>query len=248
MQQLIHAVRYGQGGKQLVLIHGNMASANWWRPVGESLSDSYTLLAVDLRGFGDSPDTPEQVTLADHAKDIYDLVQQEGLENFVLVGHSLGGGVAMQFAAQYPDLLAGLVLVDSAPVGGMKDIDYNLLEMVVNNKELSMASLKGTLTKVPHDAFLNELLADGLRSLPAVIPNTRALDGADFKAAAASFAKPVLVIHGSQDILMPLAESEKTALIYPQAMLTIIPDVGHSPQVEDTATFVAALEDFINKL
>jgi branched-chain amino acid transport system permease protein len=248
MKQLITALHKGQGAKKLVFVHGNMASAKWWRPVMAALDQEYEMLAVNLRGFGDSPDTPEQVTLADHANDIYELTRKYRFEQLVLVGHSLGSGIAMQFAADYPELLTGLVLVDSTPVAGMQGIDYNLLQMVVNNKELAMTSLKATLIKALDQGFLSELLEDGVRALPSVIPNTRALDGADFSAEAPDFAKPVLVVHGALDALVPVAEAEKAVQIYPNAILKIIPDVGHNPQVEDPMAFVTVLRNFVNKL
>ena len=244
LKQPIAALRKGAGDKKNVFVHGNMASARWWQPVMDGLAGEYEMLAVNLRGFGDSPETPPQVSLADHALDIYELVQEAGFTRFTLVGHSLGGGVAMQFAALYPDLLAGLVLVDSTPIGGIQGIDYSLLEMVVTNQELAMTSLKSTLVKAVDEAFMQELLADGRKALPAVIPNTRALEGADFSAVAAAFDKPVLVVHGALDNLLPAAESEKTARAYPQGVLRIIPDVGHNPQVQDTAAFISTLREF----
>jgi len=248
MKEPITALRKGQGTGKIVFIHGNMASAKWWMPVMDALASRYEMLAVNLRGFGDGPDTPEVVSLADHARDIYELVHKHSLEHFVLAGHSLGGGVAMQFAAEYPDLLSGLVLVDSTPIGGMQEIDYALLQMVVENKELAVASLKGTLVKMTDENLLNELMVDALRALPAVIPNTRALEGADFTGKAAAFHKPVFVIHGELDVLVPAVEAEKAYKAYPNGQLKIIPGVGHNPQVEDTKAFTTALQDFVSRL
>ena len=248
MKQLINAIRKGQGIKKLVFIHGSLASAKWWQPVMNALDTEFEMLAVDLKGFGDSPDASDQVTLADHAREIHDLAKATGFEQFIIIGHSLGGGVAMQFAADYPELLTGMVLVDSTPIGGIQGIDYSIIQRVVNNKELAMDMLKATLIKALDEGFLIELLADGVRAVPALIPNTRALEAGDFTAKAPDFYKPVLVIHGELDVLISAAESEKAASLYPHADFKVIPEVGHNPQVEAPDTFISILRDFVNKL
>lgn len=248
MKQSINAIHKGEGTNKIVFIHGNMASAKWWKPAMNALAKEYEMLAVNLRGFGDSPNTAEQVLLTDHARDLYELTQSHDFRQFAVVGHSLGGGVAMQLAADYPELLTGMVLVDSTPIDGIRGIDYDILQTVVSNKELAMASLKETLVKALAEDFLSELLADLVRALPAVIPNTKALENADFTSAAKAFAKPVLVVHGANDVLVPVAESEKAVLAYPNAILKIIPGVGHNPQVEDSEAFIAVLRGFVNSL
>lgn len=245
MKAMIHTIRQGSGQQQIVFIHGNMASSRWWQPTMDALINDWDMLAVDLRGFGRSPDGEVTVTLADHAKDIYEAVQQHKLRSFLLVGHSLGGGVAMQFAADYPEMLTGLVLVDSSPVDGMTGIDYQLLQMVIENKELVVSSLRGTMTTNIDEDYFAQLAADALRSLPAVIPNTRALEAADFTHSAACFNKPVLVIYGEKDQLVTLAEAEKQVAAYSVAKLTVIPSVGHNPQVEDTQAFALCINSLL---
>lgn len=245
MVKHLHYIRNGEGNKRVLFIHGNLASANWWKPTMDALKLECDMLAVDLRGFGRSPDGEENVTFANHAKDIYEIVQLNNFHDFIIVGHSLGGAVAMQFAADYPELLTGLVLVDSSPVGGMADVDYQLLQMVIANKELVVTSLKGTMAIGIDEDYFAQLSKDALRSLPAVIPNTRALEGTDFTERAAYFDKPVLVIYGEKDQLVSLAEAEKQVAAYPMAKLTVIPGVGHNPQVEDTQAFVKHINSFL---
>lgn len=245
MGQPINFVSHGrQGAPKIVFIHGNMASTKWWRLSMELLQNDFTMLAVDLRGYGQSPDGPEQVTLADHARDIHTVVTAQGFEPFILVGHSLGGAVAMEFASQYPEMLTGLVLLDAAPVEGMKDIDYSRVEMMLADKSILAMALRYTLVKPVEEDYFAELLADAYRGMAAVIPNTRALDGADFTNKAKGFDKPVLVVHGEKDMVVPLAEAEKTAQTFPKARLAVIEGVGHNPQVEEPVEFVKALKKF----
>ncbi|MDF2500854.1 MAG: hypothetical protein K0Q77_1568 [Anaerosporomusa subterranea] len=245
----LYTVRKGKpGAKRIVLIHGNMASTRWWQGVMNIMEDDFELLALDLRGYGKSPNGSAFVSLADHAADIAELVKIEEFAPFNLVGHSLGGAVTMQFAALYPDMLEGLVLVDSAPVDGMKDIKYDLVQMMLENQTILLAALKSTLVKPVPEEVWAEFAEDCLLGAKSVMANTRALDGADFTAAARAFAKPVLVIHGEQDRVVPVAEAEKAVAAYPQSRLEIVAGVGHNPQVEDAATFTQLLGDFVRAL
>lgn len=103
----------GEGDKILLLIHGNMSSSVHWAPVFNALPPGCTAYAPDLRGFGESTyNTPIQ-SLQDFAQDLVFFVRELGLEKFTLVGWSTGGGVAMYLAAEYPDMVENLVLVES---------------------------------------------------------------------------------------------------------------------------------------
>jgi branched-chain amino acid transport system permease protein len=246
MDSLFYQQR-GTGNEKMVFIHGNTGSWRWWQPVMELMEQECVMAAPDLRGFGRSPAGSDNVTLADHAADVKALAASLGFGRLVLVGHSLGGGVAMQFAALYPELLRGLVLVDSSPLGGLKGVNYAFLEMALKNN-LMVAGLKGTMAQPPAEEFFAGLAEDCLRSLASVIPNTRALEAADFREAAPRFTAPVLVVHGEKDPLVPLAESEKIAAAYRSASLTVIAAAGHAPQVEKPAVFVDGLRRFLTTL
>ncbi len=246
-QPAIHFIRQGGGRKKVVFIHGNMGSVRWWQPAMKILADSLDMTAVDLRGFGSSPDGAEDVTLADHAADIYRIIEMLAFSPVTLVGHSLGGAVAMQLAADYPSIVEKMALIDSAPLGGMHDIDYQLLQAVCSNPDLLVASLKGIMAACVDEAYFAALAQDALRGAAAVIPNTRALEKADFSAGAARFGKPVLVVHGERDIVVPVAEAEKLAAAY-QGQLTVLAGVGHNPQVENTPEFCRILLDFVNRV
>jgi 3-oxoadipate enol-lactonase len=103
---------YGSG-RPLILVHGFCGSSSYWKPVRRSLGSEYRLIAPDLRGHGrsEAPDIPYTVEAI--ADDLAALVQQLNLSQSVLLGHSLGGYVALAFAEKYPHLLAGFGLIHS---------------------------------------------------------------------------------------------------------------------------------------
>lgn len=108
----------GEGPVTLLLIHGNMSSSRHWEPLMKALSPEYTLYAVDLRGFGDSTYHRGIESLADFAADLVLFTDKLNIKNFIPVGWSTGGGVAMYLAATRPQKVDKLILVESMSYRG----------------------------------------------------------------------------------------------------------------------------------
>ena len=109
--------REAGSGPNLVLIHGMINSSRHWRGVAERLADSYRVIAPDLIGHGDSATPRGDYSLGAHAASIRDLLATIGVERATIVGHSLGGGVAMQFFYQFPQRTERLGLISSGGLG-----------------------------------------------------------------------------------------------------------------------------------
>ncbi|UOY93056.1 alpha/beta hydrolase [Ectobacillus sp. JY-23] len=107
----------GSGNEVIILVHGNMTSSKHWDVVMNELTD-YKVYAVDLRGFGFSTYNNEINSLQDFADDVKLFTDEMGLSSFTLVGWSTGGGVAMQFAATYPEVVKSIVLIESVGISG----------------------------------------------------------------------------------------------------------------------------------
>src|ERR1039458_7602458 len=114
-----HHVSYRMAGEgpTILLIHGIAGSSTTWRAVMPSLAEHYTVIAPDLLGHGQSAKPRGDYSLGAYASGIRDLLAVLGKERVTLIGHSLGGGVAMQFAYQFPEWAQRLVLVASGGVG-----------------------------------------------------------------------------------------------------------------------------------
>ena len=114
--QIVHYEVLGRG-PALVFVHGWLGSWRYWVPTMQTLSSRYRTYALDLWGFGDSGKRPERYDLEAQADLLYHFVEQLGIARAGFVGHSLGGAVALRFAAQHPEFVARLMAV-SAPVVG----------------------------------------------------------------------------------------------------------------------------------
>lgn len=111
-------IEAGVGDKVLVLVHGNMSSSKHWDVLIEELFNKYKIYAIDLRGFGISSYNNPIDSIKDFSEDLKLFVDELGLKDFFLAGWSTGGGVSMQFVANYPDLVKKLILVESVGVKG----------------------------------------------------------------------------------------------------------------------------------
>src|SRR3954471_17333923 len=109
--------RIAGSGPPLVLVHGMVNSSRHWEGVAQRLASDYTVVAPDLIGHGDSATPRGDYSLGAHAASIRDLLAVIGIDRATLVGHSLGGGVAMQFFYQFPQRVDRLVLVSSGGLG-----------------------------------------------------------------------------------------------------------------------------------
>src|SRR2546421_5367636 len=109
--------RIAGSGPPVVLIHGMVNSSRHWEEVALRLADEYTVVAPDLIGHGDSATPRGDYSLGAHAASIRDLLAAIGIDRATVVGHSLGGGVAMQFFYQFPQRTERLVLVSSGGLG-----------------------------------------------------------------------------------------------------------------------------------
>src|ERR671930_2648134 len=109
--------RVAGSGPPVVLVHGMINSSRHWEEVALRLADSYRVVAPDLIGHGDSATPRGDYSLGAHAGSIRDLLAVIGVDHATIVGHSLGGGVAMQFFYQFPQRTDRLVLISSGGVG-----------------------------------------------------------------------------------------------------------------------------------
>ncbi len=251
-------------GLPLVLLHGSNASLHTWQPWVSRLKDRYRIISFDFPGHGLSGPAPDgQYTQAAYARVLAAVVAERGLGRFALAGNSMGGGVAARYAADHPEQIAALILVDAsgAPYADGERGTPLLLRVArlpvfrdvlatITPRSLIANSLRGAVAdpRVVSDAMVErywELLRyPGNRV--ATIERFGQGYSAVVRADLARVRAPVLILWGQEDRFIPVAAAGYFARALPQAKTIVYRDVGHLPMEEvpersaaDVAAFLA---------
>lgn len=236
-------------GFPVVLVHGNTGSSRWFQRVMDA--PGCRLIAPDLPNFGRSGLLPGEPRIDGYAEVVSAFLGALGMEAPVLVGHSLGGAVAISLAVRNPRLLRGLVLVDSAAPSGLVTPEdrYPLIEMMRTNRDFLSRALAATVPTLSDQQFFQALVDDAtLMAAPAWAGNARALARFDYAGRCGAFRAPVLVLWGRKDVIVTEAMARETAQAFPGARLEVLEEVGHSVVVEDPPRFVKILQGFLREI
>ena len=240
-----HYIAAGSG-EPVVWIHGNTGSCRWFERVMDI--PGYRHLAPDLPNFGRSAPLEGVPDIAAYAEAVRAFMGALDAGKAIIVGHSLGGAVAMALATAHPELAKALILVDSCAPTGLKtpETHYPILEMMRTNKALLAQAFRGGVMPTMKDEALFQALVDDamLMAAPAWSGNARALERFDRAAACGKFAAPVLVVRGEKDAIITEAMARETAAAFPAARLELLDGVGHAVLVEDPDRFKKLFVEF----
>jgi pimeloyl-ACP methyl ester carboxylesterase len=262
------AYRLAGEGPLLLLVHGMAGSSMTWRRIMPELAKRFTVLAPDLLGQGESDKSRGDDSLGAHANTLRDLLDALGYERATVVGQSLGGGVAMQFAYQYPERCERLVLVDSGGLG--REVTVFLRMLTIPGFEAVFPLFCTPRLRDAGDRLARWLGRLGVRSTPArqeiwrsyaslADPGSRRAffrslrDVVDLSGQAVSALGrlyraarlPTLIVWGAQDPFIPVSHAVAAHEAIPGSRLEIFDGVGHYPHCEAPERFVAVLVDFI---
>jgi pimeloyl-ACP methyl ester carboxylesterase len=255
-------------GPPVVLIHGMVNSSRHWEAVALRLARDHTVVAPDLIGHGDSATPRGDYSLGAHAASIRDLLTAIGIDRASIVGHSLGGGVAMQFFYQFPQRTERLVLVSSGGLGA--EVSPLLRSAAVPGFAalLSLAAHRHVVRGFAHaGARLRERGSRTGASLQAVARALRPLEqpGAreaflqtlraviDAKGQRVSArdrlylldSMPTLIVWGERDRTIPLEHGLATHRAVPHSRFETLPRAAHFPHLEDPDALADVLLDFL---
>lgn len=246
----------------LVMLHGSgpgVTAASNWKAVMETLADEYYCIAPDILGFGDSsyPDPQPQGFKAQaevRIDALFALLDTLGVEKAVLVGNSMGGMYSIRMAQLRPELVEALVLMGS---GGMPDLQLSpaMIKLVTYFDHPTVEAMADLLIEFVHDkATFSDKVEDvaaqrmPIVSRPHIEAGHRAMFQPEFLTyqpeELARIDVPALVIHGRNDVVVPIECSYYLSEHLPQADLYVMNKCGHWTQIEQAERFAAILRDF----
>jgi pimeloyl-ACP methyl ester carboxylesterase len=262
-------VRAGEG-PALLLLHGIGNNCQTWAGVIDRLAETHTVIAPDLLGHGRSDKPRGDYSIAAYANGMRDLLSVLDIEQATVVGHSLGGGIALQFAYQFPERCQRLALVGSGGLG--PELSAGLRAATLPGAELVLTALAGisgplrvglqVLERAGRttgwrrvgdfaeagDALLAlrdvEARRAFLRTLRGVVDaRGQAVTALDRLYLADSI--PMLVVWGSRDPIVPALHAESVRSLVPSARVVVFDGAGHWPHLDEPDRFCDVLLDFI---
>lgn len=265
-----HRVIYRVAGQgpPVVLIHGMLNSSRHWEAVALALADHHKVIAPDLIGHGDSATPRGDYSLGAHAASIRDMLTVIGVERATIVGHSLGGGVAMQFFYQFPQRVERLVLVSSGGLG--REVSPML-------RTAALPGVSAVLAAAAHGRVLDTLwdvgsrlrerrmrhgvyaqaIARALRPLEqpeareAFLQTLRAVIDIHGQRVSATDrlylleSMPTLIVWGERDNTIPLEHGLRAHEAIPHSHFRTLERAAHFPHLEDPEGLSSTLLEFL---
>jgi pimeloyl-ACP methyl ester carboxylesterase len=262
------AFHSGGSGPVVLLVHGMAGSSATWRHVLPQLSEHFTVIAPDLLGHGGSAKPRGDYSLGAFASGLRDLLDALGHDSATVIGQSLGGGIAMQFAYQYPERCERLVLVSSGGLGDevnlllraltLPGVEYALPLLCARQLHDAGSAIAGFVGRfgVHPPPQLTEIwasygsLADDetraafVHTLRAVVDFSGQRVSAKNRLHLASQV-PTLIVWGDRDAIIPVHHAHVTHELLPGSRLEIFEGVGHFPHCERPERFAALIAEFI---
>jgi pimeloyl-ACP methyl ester carboxylesterase len=247
----LKVLRRGRGGPTLVFLHYWGGSARTWDAVTGELGPGHDTVCFDQRGWSSSRQLPGPYGLGQLADDLIALLAGLRLDEFVLVGHSMGGKVSQLAAARRPAGLAGLVLVAPAPPlpPGHVTAEYQqMLAHAYDSAESAGQAIEQALTAVPlTEAARQAIVRDSLSADPPARQEwpLRGIS-ADITATVGTIGYPALVVVGEHDKVEPPHVLEHNLLPYlPDAEFIVIPGSGHLLPLEAPAALAKTMREWL---
>lgn len=220
-------------GAPVVMVHGLGGSARWWFPLFPELTSSHMrLIAPDLPGFGRS--RGRMLKVREAARAIIQLADQAELAEFYLCGHSMGGAIALQVAADFGGRVRRLVLIDSAGIPG-----------VGSGRVLSRLLQPWSWCPMHfYSTFLKDVLRAGPR---AMLAGAHHLSRYDVRPVLKRVRQPTLVVWGGKDRLTPLEHGRRIATALRDARMEVIPKARHLPMVSHPGEVSGLIKSFFRE-
>lgn len=251
-----HYLLWGATGPKLVFIHSMGMDARGFDTTSKALSDRYQILALDILDHGDSDTPSEPVALPDHADLMRDCYRQLGFMPNVLVGHSVGGMLGMVLAAEYPDDLKGLVLVDIAPftMTGTRRTPRPPPPEFFEDEEDARKYLKERYPDFTEEAVENRLKYSFVTGDDGKLRRKKTGDAirgglsTDLWPYVERMKVPTLLLKGATSQTVSEETRERMEKLVPDLEVVTVEGVGHMIPQGKPVEFLALLEGFFDRL
>ncbi len=245
---------YGQGNP-IIILHGLFGTLDNWQTIARQLSEEYLVYLVDQRNHGRSPHT-DDFDYSLLAEDLKDFMDNEGMSQATIIGHSMGGKTAMQFAINYPEMVTSLVVVDIAPKaykGGHQEIFDALLAIDLKKIESRKMADEQLMIPIPdfgvRQFLLKNLTRDkegGYRwkmNLPAIYNNYQNILATILTDE--PYTGPSLFIRGGRSGYIQAEDESLIKSIFSETQIVTISEAGHWVHAEAPKALLSAFENFM---
>lgn len=241
----MYVERHG-GGEPIIFLHGAGGSSQYWYYQREYLRRFMEVLTFDLPGHGQSPG--EGYTTIEEGRDgVYEEIRRLNIERCYLVGHSMGGAIAISFALAYPHLLKGIVLICT---GARLKVLPAILEGIKKDKEstVRMIMMDYAFSKEASETIKERGFTEMMKSTAEVIHRDfSACDRFNVLGSLTAITVPTLIICGRDDVLTPPAYSEYIHREIPGSEIAFVEDGGHMVMIEKPEEVNQAIDSFVRR-
>ncbi|HAN17681.1 MAG: hypothetical protein A2X13_03545 [Bacteroidetes bacterium GWC2_33_15] len=261
--------KFGQG-PPLIIVHGLYGSSDNWVTVGKKLSEKFEVYLIDQRNHGQSPHSPEH-NYSLLKEDLREFMDKHSIEKAVIIGHSMGGKTAMFFAADYPERINSLIVVDISPLSykstnSVQLLSHSVIMDSMYKIDLSKVNSREEIDKILaesiHQTHVRQFLLKNIRrskdnkfswilnisalrkELPEIMSG---LDIKDYENGKSISGFPVLFIKGADSDYILEKDEKEILKIFPFAEITTIPKAGHWVHAEQPELFIKTIETFVLK-
>ncbi len=245
---------YGQGNP-IIILHGLFGTLDNWQTIARQLSEEYLVYLIDQRNHGRSPHT-DDFDYSLLAEDLKDFMENEGMSQATIIGHSMGGKTAMQFAINYPEMVTSLVVVDIAPKaykGGHQEIFDALLAIDLKKIESRKMADEQLMIPIPDYGVRQFLLKNLTRNkeggyrwkmnLPAIYKNYQNILANILPDE--PYTGSSLFIRGGRSGYIQEEDESLIKSIFPETQVVTISEAGHWVHAEAPKALLSAFENFM---
>jgi pimeloyl-ACP methyl ester carboxylesterase len=242
----------GSGEVSLVFLHYWGGTHRTWNKVVSQLENSFLAVTYDMRGWGKSDPAENGYSIAELANDAALLIQQLGLQKYVLVGHSMGGKVAQLLASRHPVGLVGLILVAPAAPIPIRLPDQALQQQIhaYDNRDTVLQAIAFLSAHTLESDVVEQIVEDSLSGVPEAKlawPTSAILE--DISSNTLQITVPTLVLAGEQDRVDSIEQHRREIIgRIPNARLSVVVDSGHLIPIDEPVALARSIADFVAHL